>query len=176
MIIPSARIQAVLRRRAAPERVDPPEAYVRGDLAIDHEHRRVTVVGEGGAPHGHPEQPAGRTGGERRAASDPRGVAATGVGADEPRQHSDDLQTANQAEMPNGDVGAVVLAVGLGTDGTRVVGELRALCAWGTVMSLFFLWMLNRGYEYLVPNLVVRHRMVAVRLLALSCPRGGTTL
>ena len=41
-----ARIQAVLRRRAAPDRVDPPEAYVKGDLAIDYEHRRVTVAGE----------------------------------------------------------------------------------------------------------------------------------
>ena len=35
-----ARIQAVLQRRAAPE------AYVKGDLAIDYEHRRVTVAGE----------------------------------------------------------------------------------------------------------------------------------
>ena len=40
-----ARIQAALRRRAAPERVDPPEPYVRGDLVIDYEHRRVTVAG-----------------------------------------------------------------------------------------------------------------------------------
>ena len=41
-----ARIQAVLRKRAAPERVDPPEPYVRGELAIDYEHRRVTVAGQ----------------------------------------------------------------------------------------------------------------------------------
>ena len=41
-----ARIQAVLRRRAAPERVDPPVPYVRGDLTIDYEHRLVTVAGE----------------------------------------------------------------------------------------------------------------------------------
>ena len=40
-----ARIQAALRRRAAPERVDPPEPYVRGDLTIDYEHRQVTVAG-----------------------------------------------------------------------------------------------------------------------------------
>ena len=41
-----ARIQAALRRRAAPQRVEPPEPYVLGDLAIDFEHRRVTVAGE----------------------------------------------------------------------------------------------------------------------------------
>ncbi len=41
-----ARIQAALRRRTAPERVEPPEPYVRRDLAIDFARRRVTVAGE----------------------------------------------------------------------------------------------------------------------------------
>ena len=41
-----ARIQAALRRRTAPERVEPSEPYVLGDLAIDYVHRRVTVAGE----------------------------------------------------------------------------------------------------------------------------------
>ena len=41
----AARIQAVLRRRAAPQRVEPPGPYVLGDLAIDYAHRRVTVAG-----------------------------------------------------------------------------------------------------------------------------------
>ena len=40
-----ARIQAALRRRTAPQRVEPPEPYVLGDLAIDFVHRRVTVAG-----------------------------------------------------------------------------------------------------------------------------------
>ena len=41
-----ARIQAALRRRAAPPRVEPPEPYVLGYLSIDFVHRRVTVAGE----------------------------------------------------------------------------------------------------------------------------------
>ena len=41
-----ARIQAALRRRAAPPRVEPPEPYTLGDLVIDFVHRRVTVAGE----------------------------------------------------------------------------------------------------------------------------------
>ena len=40
-----ARIQAALRRRAAPERVEPPEPFVLGDLHIDYSNRRVTVAG-----------------------------------------------------------------------------------------------------------------------------------
>ena len=41
-----ARIQAALRRRTAPQRVEPAEPYVLGDLAIDFAHRQVTVAGE----------------------------------------------------------------------------------------------------------------------------------
>ena len=41
-----ARIQAALRRRTAPQRVEPPEPYVLGELAVDFVHRRVTVAGE----------------------------------------------------------------------------------------------------------------------------------
>ena len=41
-----ARIQAALRRRAAPERVEPPEPFVLGDLSIDFVHRRVRIAGE----------------------------------------------------------------------------------------------------------------------------------
>ena len=41
-----ARIQAALRLRAAPERVEPPEPFVLGDLRIDYANRRVTVAGE----------------------------------------------------------------------------------------------------------------------------------
>ena len=41
----AARIQAVLRRRAAPERVEPSEPYVRGGLTIDYARRLVTVAG-----------------------------------------------------------------------------------------------------------------------------------
>ena len=41
-----ARIQAALRRRAAPQRVEPPEPFVLADLAIGFEHRRVAVAGE----------------------------------------------------------------------------------------------------------------------------------
>ena len=41
-----ARIQAALRRRAAPPRVEPPDPYTLGDLEIDFVHRRVTVAGE----------------------------------------------------------------------------------------------------------------------------------
>ena len=41
-----ARIQAALRRRTAPPRVEPPEPYELGDLAIDFERRRVTVAGK----------------------------------------------------------------------------------------------------------------------------------
>ena len=41
----SARIQAALRKRAAPERVEPSEPYVRGDLSIDYARRQVTVAG-----------------------------------------------------------------------------------------------------------------------------------
>ena len=41
-----ARIQAALRRRPAPQRVEPPEPYVLGDLVIDFEHRKVTVADE----------------------------------------------------------------------------------------------------------------------------------
>ena len=41
-----ARIQAALRRRATPERMDPSEPYVRGELTIDYAGRRVTVAGQ----------------------------------------------------------------------------------------------------------------------------------
>ena len=41
----AARIRAALRRRAAPERVEPSEPYVRGDLTIDYARRLVTVAG-----------------------------------------------------------------------------------------------------------------------------------
>ena len=41
-----ARIQAALRRRTAPQRVEPPEPYALGDPAIDFERRRVTVAGQ----------------------------------------------------------------------------------------------------------------------------------
>ena len=41
-----ARIQAALRRRATPERMEPSEPYVRGELTIDYAGRRVTVAGQ----------------------------------------------------------------------------------------------------------------------------------
>ena len=41
-----ARIQAALRRRAAPERVESPEPFVLGDLRIDYANQRVTVAGK----------------------------------------------------------------------------------------------------------------------------------
>ena len=41
----AACIQAALRRRTAPQRVEPPEPYELGDFAIDCVHRWVTVVG-----------------------------------------------------------------------------------------------------------------------------------
>ena len=40
-----SRIQAALRRRAAPARVEPTEPYVLGDLTIDYAERLVTVAG-----------------------------------------------------------------------------------------------------------------------------------
>ena len=40
-----ARIQAALRRRAAPERVEPSQPYLRGELSIDYERRRVALAG-----------------------------------------------------------------------------------------------------------------------------------
>ena len=40
-----ARIQAALGRRAAPQRVEPPRPYVRGNLSIDFERRRVSLGG-----------------------------------------------------------------------------------------------------------------------------------
>ena len=39
-----ARIQAAPRRRAAPERVEPSEPYVRGELTIDYTQGLVTVA------------------------------------------------------------------------------------------------------------------------------------
>ena len=41
----AARIRAALRKRAAPELVQPSEPYVRGDLTVDYPHRRVAVAG-----------------------------------------------------------------------------------------------------------------------------------
>ena len=41
-----ARIQAALRRRTSPERVEPAEPYALGDLSIDFVHRWVTVAGQ----------------------------------------------------------------------------------------------------------------------------------
>ena len=41
----AARIRAALRKRAAPELAQPSVPYVRGDLAVDYPHRRVTVAG-----------------------------------------------------------------------------------------------------------------------------------
>ena len=41
-----ARIQAALRRRAGPERVEPPEPFVLGGLRIDYANQRVTVAGQ----------------------------------------------------------------------------------------------------------------------------------
>ena len=40
-----ARVQAALRRRAAPESVEPSEPYRLGDLTIDYAERRVTLAG-----------------------------------------------------------------------------------------------------------------------------------
>ena len=40
-----ARIKAALRKREAPEWVEPSEPYVFGDLAIDYAERRVTLAG-----------------------------------------------------------------------------------------------------------------------------------
>ncbi len=40
-----ARVNAALRKRAAPELAEPSEPYVRGDLTIDYPQRRVTVAG-----------------------------------------------------------------------------------------------------------------------------------
>ena len=41
----AARIQAGLRRRAAPERMEPPEPHVRGGLTRDYAQRVVLVAG-----------------------------------------------------------------------------------------------------------------------------------
>ncbi len=41
----SARIQAALRRRTAPTRIEPNEPFVLGDLFLDFAERRVTVAG-----------------------------------------------------------------------------------------------------------------------------------
>ena len=40
-----ARIKAALRKREAPERAEPSEPYVLGELAIDYAERRVTLAG-----------------------------------------------------------------------------------------------------------------------------------
>ena len=40
-----ARVQTVLRRRAASELTEPPEPYRRGELAIDYAERRVSLAG-----------------------------------------------------------------------------------------------------------------------------------
>ena len=40
-----ARIKAALRKRAEPQRAEPSEPFVLGDLAIDYAERRVTVAG-----------------------------------------------------------------------------------------------------------------------------------
>ena len=40
-----ARIQACLRKQADPERAEPDQPYVLGDLTINYEERRVTVAG-----------------------------------------------------------------------------------------------------------------------------------
>ena len=42
-----ARIKAALRRRAGPQRAEPSEPFVLGDLTIDYAERRVTVAGRG---------------------------------------------------------------------------------------------------------------------------------
>ena len=40
-----ARIQVTLRKQADPDRAEPDQPYVLGDLTIDYEERRVTVTG-----------------------------------------------------------------------------------------------------------------------------------
>ena len=40
-----ARVQTVLRRRAASELSEPPEPYRRGELTIDYAERRVSLAG-----------------------------------------------------------------------------------------------------------------------------------
>ena len=40
-----ARIKAALRKEAGPDRADPDQPYVLGDLTINYEERRVTVAG-----------------------------------------------------------------------------------------------------------------------------------
>ena len=42
-----ARIQATLRKQAGPDRAEPDQPYVLGDLTINYEERRVTVAGRG---------------------------------------------------------------------------------------------------------------------------------
>lgn len=42
-----ARIQATLRKQADPDRAEPDQPYVLGDLTINYEERRVTVAGRG---------------------------------------------------------------------------------------------------------------------------------
>ena len=46
IVKPFSPTELVARIQAAPERVEPTEPYVLGDLAIDFAHRRVTVAGE----------------------------------------------------------------------------------------------------------------------------------
>ena len=41
----AARIRAALRKRASPERPEPTEPYLLGDLSIDYAERRVTLAG-----------------------------------------------------------------------------------------------------------------------------------
>ena len=70
-----ARIQATLRKQADPDRAEPDQPYVLGDLTINYEQRRVTVAG-------------------RRCAIDREGVSAPVRAVRWPRPGVDSRRTA----------------------------------------------------------------------------------
>ena len=100
-----ARIQAALRRRAAPERVEPPEPYVLGDLRIDYANRRVSVAGQEvrlTATQYDLLAELAVNAGRVVTHGDPRGPAAPGVGADQARQRAGDPHPADAAQAEAG--------------------------------------------------------------------------
>ena len=75
-----ARIGAALRRREAPDRGEPSEPYVLGDLVVDYAERRVTVAGPSGAADPEGVRAGLRAFGQRRACAELRLSAAKGLG------------------------------------------------------------------------------------------------
>ena len=92
-----ARVRAALRRFGEPERPEPAQPFVLGDLTIDYAQRRVTVSGREAPLTAQGVRPAGRALDGGRARGSPRAAAQAGV---EPGKAGEPAGAAHTPDAP----------------------------------------------------------------------------